>query len=159
MKNNKVFLKTGRRVSGFSLVELLVVISIISVLTSVLMANFMGARERARDSQRIQDMNAAKNALRMYYNDHQSYPIQLTSQGVSTYLQGMNSLVNVGVTYEQTDGGDGFNMCSVMESANANDDIDSQIKCGMGTTTATGSPVTVCGIGETKDNFFAVCAR
>lgn len=59
---------------GFTLIELLVAIAIIGILAGVLLPNFMGARERARDSQRKQDLDQIKKALRLYYNDYQGYP-------------------------------------------------------------------------------------
>jgi len=62
------------------LVELLVVISIIGTLVAILLPNFMGARERARDAQKIQDAYAIKNALRMYYNDNQLIQLQMRAQ-------------------------------------------------------------------------------
>lgn len=133
--------------SGFSLVELLVVISIIGVLSAVLMANFMGARERARDAQRIQDLYAVKNALRMYYNDKQSYPAGtncgscLNTAIGSSYMTGISG---VGYTYTAAVDGDSFVITVGLEAGAGNDDIDSQIKCGIGTT---------------KDKLFAVCGN
>ncbi len=59
---------------GFSLIELLVVIAITAVLTAIALPNFLSARERARDGKRKQEMHEMKNALRLYYNDYQSYP-------------------------------------------------------------------------------------
>jgi general secretion pathway protein G len=59
---------------GFTLIELLVVISIIGILTVLLIANFMGTRERARDTQRKSDMRMMKTALMMYYNSCGAYP-------------------------------------------------------------------------------------
>jgi len=59
---------------GFTLIELLVVISIIGMLTALIVVNFNSARARARDVQRKSDLNQIKKALRMYYNDHNSYP-------------------------------------------------------------------------------------
>ena len=59
---------------GFTLIELLVVISIIAVITAVGMTNFLGARERARDARRKQELVQLRNALRLYYNDYRSYP-------------------------------------------------------------------------------------
>ena len=44
--------------SGFTLVELLVSISIISLMLAFLLPNFMGARERARDAQKKEDLNS-----------------------------------------------------------------------------------------------------
>lgn len=60
--------------NAFTLVELLVVISVIGVLTGILLPNFVSSRERARDAKRKQDLADIKSALRMYYNDNQSYP-------------------------------------------------------------------------------------
>ena len=113
---------------GFSLVELLVVISIIAVLTSVLVANFMGMRERARDAQKIQDLNAIKSALRMYYNDKQSYPltsVSLTTALVPTYI----ASVLGSTTYTST--GDEFKLSIVLETGAGDEDINSQAGCGI----------------------------
>jgi prepilin-type N-terminal cleavage/methylation domain-containing protein len=127
---------------GFSLVELLVVISIMAILAAITLPNFMGARERARDAQRISDMNAVKNALRMYYNDHQSYPASI-DVGMTGY---MSSIMNLGYTYTyvQTPGGDGFNLYLGLESGAGDDDLNSQTRCG---------------IGATTDKLYVVCAN
>lgn len=134
---------TGRLNFGFSLVELLVVISIIAVLSAVLVTNFMGMRERARDAQKIQDLNAIKNALRMYYNDNQSYPANgsLDSSLVPRY---MPSFSNIGYNYSQVDGGDGFILGIDLEAGAGDEDVESQVKCGVGTTV---------------DKVFTVCAN
>jgi prepilin-type N-terminal cleavage/methylation domain-containing protein len=66
--------KTNKVIAGFTLVELLVVISIIAVIIGVTMSNLVGARGRARDSVRKTNVAELKNALRLYYNDFQSYP-------------------------------------------------------------------------------------
>lgn len=60
--------------SGFTLVELLVVISLIGVLTTLVVANLNSARERARDAQRKSDLRNIQTALRLYYNDVGVYP-------------------------------------------------------------------------------------
>lgn len=59
---------------GFTLVELLVVISIIAVLSVVGMALFTSAQKNARDARRRLDIKAIHNALEMYYNQNGSYP-------------------------------------------------------------------------------------
>lgn len=60
--------------SGFTLVELLVVIFIIGILASLLLTNFVGVRGRATDATRKNDLSQLKTALRLYYNDYQQYP-------------------------------------------------------------------------------------
>jgi prepilin-type N-terminal cleavage/methylation domain-containing protein len=59
---------------GFTLIELLVVISIIGVLSALLLANFVGVRERSADTKLKSDAQQLKKALRIYYNDYQNYP-------------------------------------------------------------------------------------
>ncbi len=63
-----------RKSRGFTLVELLIVISIIGVLTTLLMANFIGVRQRARDAQRKSDLRQIQSALELYRADQGSYP-------------------------------------------------------------------------------------
>ena len=126
---------------GFSLIELLVVISIIGILTTVLVMNFMGTRERARDAQKIQNLNSIKNALRMYYNDYQSYPASLsTIVGSGGYIA---DLGETGSYFVYTSTTDGFVIRIGLESGAGNEDINSQ---------------TNCGIGQTN-KIYAVCAK
>lgn len=54
---------------AFTLIELLVVIAIISGLSALLLPNFMGARERARDAQRKNDLKQIQKALELYKQD------------------------------------------------------------------------------------------
>ena len=70
---------------GFTLIELLVVIGIISVLSAVAVPNFMGARERARDTERKNDVRQIQKALELYKDDQSpvSYPAALPSCGAA----------------------------------------------------------------------------
>ncbi len=68
---------------GFTLIELLVVISIIGLLAGLLISNVAGIRERARDVARKSDLDQMKKALRMYYNDHNSYPTTTVFSAIS----------------------------------------------------------------------------
>lgn len=68
---------------GFTLIELLVVVVIIGVLASLLMVNFVGIRQRARDGQRKADLRQIQTALEMYRADQGSYPSSLLACGNS----------------------------------------------------------------------------
>ena len=59
---------------GFTLIELLVVISVIAVLTTLLMANFVGIRQRGRDGQRKSNLYSVQTSLELYRADNGIYP-------------------------------------------------------------------------------------
>jgi len=67
---------------AFTLIELLVVIGIIGMLSALLVPNFMGARERARDAQRKSDLKQIQKALEMYRQDKSppAYPTTVTNR-------------------------------------------------------------------------------
>lgn len=62
------------RSRGFTLIELLVAIGIIGILTSFLLANFVGIRQRARDGVRKSDLRQIQSALEIYRSDLGTYP-------------------------------------------------------------------------------------
>lgn len=82
---------------SFTLIELLVVIAIIGMLSSFFLPNFMGARERARDTQRKNDLKQIQKALEMYKQDQQ-YPAYPTPTGA----RAANGLGTCGTPFEGT---------------------------------------------------------
>jgi prepilin-type N-terminal cleavage/methylation domain-containing protein len=62
------------RQAGFTLIELLVVISIMSLLASILLINTIGARAKARDTKRLQNMKTLSTALESFDTDNGAYP-------------------------------------------------------------------------------------
>jgi len=69
--------KTSRAVplwGGFTLVEVLVVLSIISILAGLIGGNYITSRVRARDSERKNNLAQIQRALELYYNDYNQYP-------------------------------------------------------------------------------------
>lgn len=115
---------------AFTLIELLVVIAIIGILTAIIVPNFMGARERADDSKRVQDMEVIKTALRMYYNDNQNYPaVSEWKNALNGKIGSVNSLD--GYTYDVVNNGDGFTLYSLMEAMMAENLKMSRLNCGI----------------------------
>lgn len=76
-----------RKQKGFTLIELLVSISIIAILTSLLMVNFVGARQRGRDGQRKANLYQIQSALELYRSDIGSYPLTADVPACSNPLQ------------------------------------------------------------------------
>lgn len=63
-----------RKSAGFTLIELLIAIAIIGILSSFLLANFVGVRQRARDGVRKSDLRQIQSALELYRSDQGAYP-------------------------------------------------------------------------------------
>jgi prepilin-type N-terminal cleavage/methylation domain-containing protein len=60
---------------GFTLVELLVVIAVISVLAAIVLASLSNARAKSRDAIRLSDVRQIQTALELYKLDHGQYPL------------------------------------------------------------------------------------
>lgn len=62
------------RQSGFTIVELLIVIVIIAILAGLVITTFVGIQARARDSERQTDINALQKQIEAYYANVGAYP-------------------------------------------------------------------------------------
>ncbi|MFD2165441.1 type II secretion system major pseudopilin GspG [Thalassotalea euphylliae] len=73
------------RQSGFTLLEVMVVIVILGILASMVVPNLMGSQERANVQKAVSDVTALETSLSMYKMDNYNYP---------TTEQGLEALVN-----------------------------------------------------------------
>lgn len=133
MKIQNSKLKIQNFSKGFTLIELLIVIAIIGVLATLLMANFVGVRQRARDAQRKSDVRQIQAALEIFRSDNGGYPpapltcgASLTSGG-STYMKKIPCDPNGG-SYIYLSGGTDYTLYACLENAS-----DSQAEADKGT--------------------------
>lgn len=85
-------MKLQKRKWAFTLIELLVVITIMGILATGAVNVFTTQLQKARDSTRISDLNALRNAIEQFYQDTTNYPTKSASFGDTTtwigvYLQ------------------------------------------------------------------------
>ena len=132
--------KLLKRQSGFTLLELLIVIVIIGILALIIVQGLASGPKRARDAQRKSDMRAVKNALETYYNDNNVYPsgdyAGLGTFLVNAYIPSMPSdpkTGNSGYEYAPTPSGcnnSSTNCVSYTLTAHLENNKDSQIVAG-----------------------------
>ena len=64
----------NKKQSGFTIVELLIVIIVIGILAALVLNTFQGVQARARDTERRTDINSVATQLEAYYADFGHYP-------------------------------------------------------------------------------------
>ncbi len=62
------------RTRGFTLIEILIVVFIIGILSSIVLVGLGSFRARGRDARRIADLRQIQNGLELYYGKFISYP-------------------------------------------------------------------------------------
>jgi prepilin-type N-terminal cleavage/methylation domain-containing protein len=70
---------------GFTLVEVVIVVGIMSVLSAIIYASFDGAKAKSRDQQRMADISSIQLALEIYFNKNKQYPESLTDLQDGTF--------------------------------------------------------------------------
>lgn len=84
---------------GFTLIEMLVVIAIVGLLSSVVVIGLTGSREKSRDARRIADIRAIQNALEINYTSATGYPSAIPAEAPQKDPQGKSYV------YERTSNG------------------------------------------------------
>jgi len=103
---------------GFTLLELLIVISIIGVLTAFSLASYITAQKKTRDSRRIGELKAIQQALEQYNADNNGiYPTNGYDHLGATYFPGsIPKDPKTSCFYMQTkNDADGYTICADLE--------------------------------------------
>ncbi|QUM82511.1 MULTISPECIES: type II secretion system major pseudopilin GspG [unclassified Moritella] len=74
-----------RNMSGFTLLEIMVVIVILGILASMVIPNLLGNKEKADRQKVVSDIVALENAMDMYKLDNSRYPT--TEQGLDALVE------------------------------------------------------------------------
>ena len=116
---------------GFTLIEILVTISIIALLTMIGITNFRVANQKARDGRRQGDLEQIKAALELYRTDQNVYPTTAEWPGVggtlavggTTYMQTVPEDPLSAYSYYYSGDGDTYTLCAALE-------LDTSGACG-----------------------------
>ena len=79
----KRLLKSNR---GFTLVELMIVITVIAILTTIAVVSFTRVQKQSRDTKRKGDLRSIATATQAYFSEASSYPTDLSTALVPTYI-------------------------------------------------------------------------
>jgi prepilin-type N-terminal cleavage/methylation domain-containing protein len=113
---------------GFTLVELLVTISLIAVLTAIAIVYYGNTQKKARDNKRRSDLEQVRAALEMYRSQNGSYPAGSWSDlgsaltgGTDPYISELPSDPRSSYNYYYDSAGTTYDLCAYLEGDNPGD--------------------------------------
>lgn len=71
---------------GFTLIEILIVVAIIAILSSVVLVGLGPTQQQGRDARRLSDLREVQTGLELYYNRNGYYPAETTWSAMATDL-------------------------------------------------------------------------
>lgn len=116
---------------GFTLLELLVVIGIISLLVSFAAVSYNAAQTRTRDARRKADLSSMKDALEQYYAAN-NFVYPATCSTASTYLKGSWPADPGTYTYTQSCATASYCICAQMETGSGGNSTTNACAWGSG---------------------------
>ncbi|OKY27596.1 type II secretion system major pseudopilin GspG [Thalassotalea sp. PP2-459] len=74
-----------KKVSGFTLLEVMIVLVIIGIIASMVVPNLMGSQDTARSQKAVIDIGSLESALALYRSQNYDYPT--TEQGLEALVE------------------------------------------------------------------------
>lgn len=122
---------------AFTLVELMVVITVIAILMTIAIVSFTRIQKQARDTKRKADVRTLQTALQAYFTEFQAYPIMTTSTIATTALTSLTPTyiptiptaplgsagINTSYMYISSTTGFTYSLCTSLETATASSGI------------------------------------
>ncbi len=106
---------------GFTLIELMVVISILAILVTIGVTSYSTIRKNSRDSIRKSDLHTIQNALEQYYGKNEAYASISTLNDAGYFPKGVpKDPKNKTCNYFPTAGfisSTGYKICADLESS------------------------------------------
>ena len=119
-------------VSGFTLIEMLIVIAIIAILAGIVLTGVRGFQATARDTKRIGDIRNIQNLLELHFTRNGVYPATFAELSVLGKVP-TAPLGTVAYTYAVATPALGYCMTAVLENENNAAIDDAQPGEGSGT--------------------------
>ena len=122
---------------GFTLVELMIVITIIAILATIAVVSFTRVQKQARDTKRKEDMRSIITALQAYYTEKTTYPVSVTPGAATTALAALrptyisviptaptgSSGTNTNYMYVSDNLGSKYSICADLEAPTASGSV------------------------------------
>jgi len=82
-------LRTRSASGGFTLIELMVVLSIIALLLTLAVPRYFGSIDKSKEAVLRENLNQMRDAISRYYADKGKYPESLDALAAEKYLRGV----------------------------------------------------------------------
>jgi len=97
----KIYQLVFKKKKGFTVLEFMAVFVIISILATLIMANFINSKKRATESSIITNMRTLQIMLETYRVDWESYPEELSTLGIEATDKKYNKSVTNPITNQK----------------------------------------------------------
>jgi len=87
---------------GFTLIDLMIVISIIAILAAIAVPQYSAYRSRSYDAAAIEDLKNAEIAQEIYFSTHQTYCVNTSTLIGTTYMLLLSKGVTLSIDPMQT---------------------------------------------------------